>query len=375
MRFHVLTNFKTYTNKEYSACAFTQHMIRWAKLFTEKGHSVYIYGNGQHTPEVICSQYFEINTIEDLKEFENIVYSCNSGQALCFVPDKEDPIHIMDIKLMSKYIDKVSPLILNNIQENDLIIHSYGVGCRLIIDVLNNYKVHHVDLNVLTDYYLPEHAIFSTRWLHKNRTTQPNMIQPISYEIIQPMFDPNDFEPNTEKKDFFLYLARMQKLKGAETMFEIAKFFPRYKFVLAGFLPETNNTDEYWKLIDSDILYKKSDYPNVKVLGFANPIMRKKLLSECVALIQPSPYEEPFGFNVIEAYLSKTPVITTIKGAFSETVIECKTGFRCYSWIDYQYAFENVDKLDKEFIYKEGLKYTSKEVYSKYIKYFEQITI
>jgi glycosyltransferase involved in cell wall biosynthesis len=190
--------------------------------------------------------------------------------------------------------------------------------------------------------------------------------------IIPPFFNPSEFNFAPIKKDYFLYMARIQKSKGADVIFNLAKVFNYYTYVMVGYLKPECDTGEYWILEDGES-YKKSDYPNIKMVGFKTGREKMELLSECRALIQPSPYHEPFGFNVIEAYLSGTPVITSKLGSFNEIVLEGVTGFRCYTWKEYEFAQENVQKLNNFRILEEGYKYTSNVVYPKYIDFFESI--
>jgi glycosyltransferase involved in cell wall biosynthesis len=67
---------------------------------------------------------------------------------------------------------------------------------------------------------------------------------------------------------------------------------------------------------------------NVTYIGPVSETEKALLLSNAKGLFSLSLYPEPFGYIVIESLISGTPVITTDHGAFPETVIEGKTGFR-----------------------------------------------
>jgi glycosyltransferase involved in cell wall biosynthesis len=62
--------------------------------------------------------------------------------------------------------------------------------------------------------------------------------------------------------------------------------------------------------------------PNVIYYGFADIQKRKTLLSLASVLVQPTVYQEPFGFNVLESWMSGTPVVTSKSGAYKENVTE-----------------------------------------------------
>ena len=43
-RLHVIGMPHTRTTKEYNACAFTQKALKFCKMMTDRGHTVYHYG-------------------------------------------------------------------------------------------------------------------------------------------------------------------------------------------------------------------------------------------------------------------------------------------------------------------------------------------
>lgn len=106
---------------------------------------------------------------------------------------------------------------------------------------------------------------------------------------------------------------RITESKGADLVGRLATQRPDLRFILCGqgdpspFLTAPNV--EYWKpLYGTD---------------------RAKLLGNVRAVLAPSRYLEPFCGTAVEAQLCGTPVIVSDFGAFTETVIEGVTGFRC----------------------------------------------
>ena len=64
----------------------------------------------------------------------------------------------------------------------------------------------------------------------------------------------------------------------------------------------------------------------------------------------PSHYVEPFGGINVEAQFMGVPVITSDWGAYPETVLHGKTGFRCRTMEQFVYAIKASKDLDKAFI-------------------------
>ena len=192
-----------------------------------------------------------------------------------------------------------------------------------------------------------------------------------SWKVIPPFFNHHDFQYCDKKEDYVLFLGRMQDCKGATIILDLAKSHPEKRFVLAGY-SEGSRED---RLRIDDRLYDLTGYPNVKHVGHAKPELRREFLSKAKCLIQPSRYKEPFGFNVIEAYLSGTPVITTNWGAFLETVKPEATGFKCSSWGEFDDALKRICQIRPERCLAEGLLYTEQNLYFQYLRYFQELRL
>jgi glycosyltransferase involved in cell wall biosynthesis len=87
--------------------------------------------------------------------------------------------------------------------------------------------------------------------------------------------------------------------------------------------------------------------PNVEVLG---PLTEERAayLGNARAIIAPSHYIEPFCGTVVEAALCGTPAITSHFGAFTETVAQDRTGFRCQTVRQYLDAIDVVAGLNRK---------------------------
>jgi glycosyltransferase involved in cell wall biosynthesis len=93
-----------------------------------------------------------------------------------------------------------------------------------------------------------------------------------------------------------------------------------------------------------------------------------------IATFTPTLYVEPFGTVAIEAMACGSPVISTDWGAFTETVIDGVTGFRCHTLQEFVDAAENVKTLDRKAISEYAKeRYGLDTVALMYDKYFNRL--
>jgi glycosyltransferase involved in cell wall biosynthesis len=107
-------------------------------------------------------------------------------------------------------------------------------------------------------------------------------------------------------------------------------------------------------------------------IGPVGPEKRAELMGGAIATFVPTLYLEPFGNVNIESQACGTPVITTDWGAFTETVVQGVTGYRCRSVEEFILATQNVKTLDREFIRKRAIDTYSVDVIAKQYEYYFQ---
>ncbi len=185
--------------------------------------------------------------------------------------------------------------------------------------------------------------------------------------VIPGFFDPGDFEYSKKKDDYFLYLGRVISKKGIFVAQKVCEEVGK-KLVVAGFgySKDANETDA--RAFD-DLL----KMPNVEYVGFAGKEKRKYLMAHAKALFLPTLYLEPFGYVVIEANMSGTPVITTPFGAFPETVRDGYNGYKCRTHREFVDAARNIDRIRPESCRKWAMQFTLDKTAPLYKRYFTQI--
>jgi glycosyltransferase involved in cell wall biosynthesis len=169
------------------------------------------------------------------------------------------------------------------------------------------------------------------------------------------MFDPNDFDYSEKKDDYFLFIGRIITNKGVMIAKDACEAIGA-KLKVAG--------------IDNGL---EIEGKNVEMVGFADANKRRELISKAKAVFVPTLYLEPFGYVIIEAAFSGTPVITTDFGAFVENVQQGKTGYRCRTFVDFIEAAKNIDKINPKDCRDWAMGYTLEKVAPMYQDYFEQL--
>jgi len=139
----------------------------------------------------------------------------------------------------------------------------------------------------------------------------------LPYFIERADADWQDPGPRPQLEPYFLFVGRLERIKGLQTLFQV------WGSVKADLLVAGAGTDE-------DYLKKlAAGNPRIKFLG---PMPQKKLGAlyfHAVACLVPSVTYETFGIIIIEALARKTPVIVRDLGALPEVVQDSGGGF-CY---------------------------------------------
>lgn len=116
-------------------------------------------------------------------------------------------------------------------------------------------------------------------------------------------------------RPYFLFVGRLVKLKGAQTLIEAFRRFDRADLLLAG--------DGVYA---EELRRQAEGLDHVRFLGRVHPDELRGLYRGAVATLVPSLVYETFGFITLESLAQRTPVVATELGAVGELARESGGG-------------------------------------------------
>jgi glycosyltransferase involved in cell wall biosynthesis len=116
-------------------------------------------------------------------------------------------------------------------------------------------------------------------------------------------------------RPYFLFVGRLEKIKGLDDVIPVFKDFEHADLVIAG---DGEYTEELKQIA--------ADNERVRFLGRVSPDELKSWYASALALIVPSVCYETFGIILIESFRQGTPVIARRLGPFPEIVESAQAG-------------------------------------------------
>lgn len=294
---------------DWEPCAYSGKTYRLAKMLAGLGYEVFVYG-GPDT--ATAGTDITVLTADDRarwfgdETWDNTVFDR-------FDPDSA-PWKTMNARAAANIRDRLGPgdiigLTMGSAQAaiaqafTDHVIAEVGVGYEGIVD--GTHRCY--ESEAWRHWLWGKHGVTDGRWYD---TVIPNA------------YDPDELTFNADKGDYLLFLGRHIPRKGVDVVAELAK---NHRVLSAG---------------------PGGPIPGVEYLGVVRGAEKTELLAQARAVLVPTQYIGPFEGVTVEAMLSGTPVITSPFGAFTETVCDGISGFRCHTLSEFQAAAGRVDDLD-----------------------------
>lgn len=139
----------------------------------------------------------------------------------------------------------------------------------------------------------------------------PNFVPPIGI----PSSVPGEATIEIPEEPYFLFVGRLEKLKGVQTLIPVFRHYRKARLLIAG----TGNYEPYLKS-----LAKGED--NIWFLGHISHTQLQALYQNAVAVIVPSICFEVFAQVIIEAFGLQTPAIVSNMGGMPEIMGESGGG-------------------------------------------------
>ena len=156
-----------------------------------------------------------------------------------------------------------------------------------------------------------------TREMHHTR----GFSRPITHlpHFVAPPADDAADQASPHPRPYFLFVGRLEKIKGVQTLLPVFRRYPHADLLVAG-----SGTYE------GDLQRQAAGMKNVRFLGSVAQEHLRKLYRHAIAVLVPSLCYEVFGITILEAFVQKTPVLVHALGALPE-VVEQSAGGIVYS--------------------------------------------
>lgn len=360
IRLHILGIPYAITRSEYSNCAFTGKVQRFAPMMRSRGYEVYHYGI--ETSESGADHEVNLLTVVEWKHLCKLSYRklkpnlteeevdremADPKTQLVFLAQGGTPLydefnHRLKMALKFFYRSRSTDIVCLPLGKGHIeAINGMGFVC---VETGIGYADSFLSYRIF-ESYAQLHVTYS---LEKKNYQSYWFVVPNYYNINEWKFVSQENLRVQEKKrrPRIGIFGRVCREKGVGIFIEISRRFPEVDFLVCGqgtpefFVNKKENFFSTFKDLEKKLEEKREEkreggIDNVYFLNALKGADRSDFLGSLSALITPSGYVEPFcGVNV-EAQLCGTPVISHDFGAMAETIENFKTGLLCHSLADF----------------------------------------
>ena len=223
-RFHVLGIAHTVTSKDYTACAYTQKILKLCAMLRKLGHHVIHYGHSDS--QVDCDEHVPVTSQYDL----DVSYPGFDHHKATFKFDVErDPCY-------RTFNANAIVAVAARKQPNDFLLCMWGHGHRTIADVHPDMIVIEPGIGYAGGHFARWRVWESYAILHAYLGMErvQNASNPPNYDVVIPnFFDCADFTFSDKKDNCFLCLGRVDTGKGVHIAIQVCEAIGA-RLVIAG---------------------------------------------------------------------------------------------------------------------------------------------
>lgn len=196
---------------------------------------------------------------------------------------------------------------------------------------------------------------------NKNKLLQLKHIKP-ERVFVKPNFveNNNSFIREEERLNQFVFVGRLDKLKGVDILFEAWKRMGEgaIKLIVCGMGP----MEDWCKS------FIKENVVNIEMRGFVPNDEALKIIANSKALVLPTQWYEGFPMSIVEAFSVGTPVICSDLGNAGSVVEEGITGYK-FDYKSIESIMSAIDKMREQPLNKEKIKRIYEIKYSENANY------
>lgn len=340
MRFHVISLPHTQTTLDFTACAFTEKVRKFAVMMKNLGHTVYVYSGDQN--EAPCDEHVQCFTEKDRLEAvgENHYTMASFDNAM--------PHWV-------RFNNNVITNLAYRLEKEDFICIIGGWAHKPIADA---YPAHMtVEFGIGYPGTFAKYRVFeSYAWMHTIYGSEANVASAADgkfFDAVIPAYIEKELFPFIEQPDnYYLFMGRLIERKGYQIAADVCKYLGAELLIAGQGTPPQYGTH----------------------VGVVGKERRAELFGHAIASFAPTIYVEPFGTVVIESQMCGTPALTTDWGAFTETVVNGVSGYRCRTFKEFVDAAVKAKEMDRKIIreYAES-RYSLEAVQVQYDAYFKKL--
>ncbi len=195
---------------------------------------------------------------------------------------------------------------------------------------------------------------------NKDKLLQLKHIKPERVFVKPNFVENNSFITEEERLNQFVFVGRLDKLKGVDILFEAWKRMGEgaIKLIVCGIGPM-----EGWCKS-----FIKENVVNIEMRGFVPNDEALKIIANSKALVLPTQWYEGFPMSIVEAFSVGTPVICSDLGNAGSVVEEGITGYK-FRYDSIESIMSTIDKMREKPLNKEYIKKIYEIKYSENANY------